>query len=293
MDPTVPAGAARLLDFVRLIEVSTEERPGYEVIYGFNQDKLPKPLTSMTIDEVQAAQASWTSRFGSSAAGGYQFMRATLGDLKRELGLRGGQILDANLQDRLGYHLLKRRGYEEFIAGSIDRTEFGKRLAMEWASFPVLAAVRGAHQQLARGQSYYAGDRLNKALVSPERFEVVIDEALVLARAVPAHPVPLPRPEPTVIVQPLPAPIGHNGGPVLEPGYEHVSKPSPVEQSSKAVGAGKWAAIAGALWTAVVAADVLPPAFATPEFVAAVTAIITAAAGAIGSYRAPKNAEPA
>jgi hypothetical protein len=58
------------------------------------------------------------------------------------------------------------------------------------------------------------------------------------------------------------------------------------------VGAAKWAAIAGALWTAVVAADVLPPAFTTPKFIAAVTAAIGAVAGAVGSYRAPKNAEP-
>ncbi|MCO6386341.1 hypothetical protein [Aliihoeflea sp. 40Bstr573] len=288
MDPTVPAGAARLLDFARQTEVGTEEPRGYDVIYGFNQDKLAKPVTQMSVDEVLAQQSSWSSRFGSSAAGAYQFMRATLGDLKRELNLRGGQIMDANLQDRLAYHLLKRRGYEQFIAGSIDRTEFGKRLAQEWASFPVLAAVRGAHQQLARGQSYYAGDRLNKALVSPERFEAVIDEALALARAPVAAPVPLPRPEP----EPIYPPIGHNGGPPLEPVHPRNPKPSPVEQSAKAVGAGKWAAIAGALWTAVVSVDVLPPAFTTPEFVAAVTAMITAVAGAVGSYRAPKNAEP-
>ncbi len=104
-------------------------------------------------------------------------------------------------------------------------------------------------------------------------------------------PLTIPA-EPIIGPQPLPAPIGHNGGPPLGPGYEHTPKPSPVEQSAKAVGAGKWAAIAGALWTAVVAADVLPAAFTTPEFIAAVTAFIGAAAGAIGAYRAPKNAEP-
>lgn len=108
--------------------------------------------------------------------------------------------------------------------------------------------------------------------------------------------------QPEIIVRPIPPieetpmphfpPIGHNGGPPLEPGYEHPPRPSPVEQSAKAVGAGKWAAIAGALWTAVVAADVLPAAFTTPEFIAAVTAFIGATAGAIGAYRAPKNAEP-
>jgi lysozyme len=103
-----------------------------------------------------------------------------------------------------------------------------------------------------------------------------------------AVPVPKPRPDEEA---PMPAPIGHDDGPTLDPQISRPA-PSPVEQSAKAVGAAKWAAIAGALWTAVVAADVLPPAFTTPEFIAAVTAAIGAVAGAVGSYRAPKNAEP-
>lgn len=146
MDKTVPAGAALLLDFIRLTETGKADRSSYDVIYGHNEGKLPQPITTMTIGEVVDAQSSFTRRFKSSASGGYQFMRATLQDLSRELGLRGTQIFDPNLQDELGYHLLKRRGYEEFMAGKIDRTEFGKRLAQEWASFPVLAAVYGAHR---------------------------------------------------------------------------------------------------------------------------------------------------
>jgi muramidase (phage lysozyme) len=281
MDPTVPRGAAELLDFIRQTEVGRQDRASYDVIYGFNQKHLAKPVTTMTVDEVIAAQAGWTKRFGSSATGGYQFMRATLTDLKRELGLSGSQVLDPNLQDRLGYHLLKRRGYEQFVAGLINRTEFGKRLAMEWASFPVLAATKGAHRSLSRGQSYYSGDRLNKALVPAERVEAVLDQVLVAARSpvaeaeyfppVPAPvPVPIPRPE-------------------LETIEARPDRPTPVEQSTKAVGAGKWAAIAGAIWTTIVAADVLPPQFTTPEFVAAVTALIAAVAGTIGAYRAPPN----
>ena len=123
MDRTVPIAAARMLDFIRATEVGTDGPSGYQVIYGFNQDKLPTPITQMTIDAVIAAQASFTKRFGSSATGGYQFMRATLKDLKRELGLRGTQVLDPDLQDRLGYHLLKRRGYEAFMAGRMSRED--------------------------------------------------------------------------------------------------------------------------------------------------------------------------
>ena len=174
MDKTVPAGAAILLDFIRKTEVGRTDRASYDVIYGHNQNKLSKPITSMTIGELVDAQASFTKLFKSSASGGYQFMRKTLQDLSRELRLNGRQIFDPDLQDRLGYHLLKRRGYEEFMGGKISMTEFAKQLAMEWASFPVLAATKGAHGQLKRGQSYYDGDELNKALVTPEAIEAAL-----------------------------------------------------------------------------------------------------------------------
>ncbi len=35
---------------------------------------------------------------------------------------------------------------------------------MEWASLPVLADSQGDRQRIRRGQSYYAGDGLNRAL---------------------------------------------------------------------------------------------------------------------------------
>lgn len=176
MDKTVPSGAAILLDFIYTTETSRKAPECYAVIYGHNQDKLPKPLTSMTYGEVVDAQKSWSKRFGSSAAGAAQFMRATLIDLANaNPSLRGDQLFAGDLQDRLAYKLLIRRGYDEFMAGKLSRTEFGKRLAQEWASFPVLVATKGAHRDLKRGQSYYAGDGLNKALVSPEKVEAMLD----------------------------------------------------------------------------------------------------------------------
>lgn len=175
MDKTVPKKAAMLLDFIRKTEVGTTELRGYDIIYGNNQNKLPKPITQMTIDELIAAQPSFTKRFKSSASGGYQFMRATLQGLKTELKLRGSQIFDPDLQDRLGYHLLKRRGYDGWVSGKLSDVSFAKQLAQEWASFPVLAPTKGAHQQLKRGQSYYAGDALNKALVTPEAIEILLN----------------------------------------------------------------------------------------------------------------------
>jgi hypothetical protein len=74
------------------------------------------------------------------------------------------------------------------MSGTITPTEFGNRLAMEWASFPVLSAINGKR----RGQSYYAGDGQNHALVSPE----AVERTLASLRAAPT-PIVAPR-APTV-----------------------------------------------------------------------------------------------
>lgn len=220
MDKTVPAGAAMLLEFI--YETETKKKPPacYDVIFGNRQSALEKPLTQMTIAEVLAAQRTWSTKawakkFGSdkasSAAGAPQLMRNTLTGLVKELRLSGAQRLDGNLQDRLGFHLLKRRGYDEFVAGRMTRNEYGKRLAQEWASFPVLVATKGQKRQVKRGQSYYAGDGLNKALVAPKGVEAVLDQVKAVAGA-PAQPdpkpAPIPQPEPVIVEKPVVADPG-------------------------------------------------------------------------------------
>ncbi|RWX71882.1 peptidoglycan-binding protein, partial [Mesorhizobium sp. M2A.F.Ca.ET.039.01.1.1] len=191
MDKTVPSGAAMLLAFIGGIEAPH----GFDTVYGNNQARLPKPLTSMTIDEVIAAGPRWTRSFGSSAAGFLQFMRATLIRLKKKLGLSGKELLDGPMQMALGYELLKERGFAEFMAGTKSRTAFGLGLAQEWASFPVLApTVKGsgkAKRTLKRGQSYYDGDGVNKVLIAPAKVEAMLDKVKGSAAAA-AAPDPAP-----------------------------------------------------------------------------------------------------
>lgn len=215
MDKTVPPGAALLLDFIRETEVGTKDRRGYDIIYANRQGKLPKPITSMTIAELQRHQAKgWPA--SSTASGGYQFMRVTLAGLRNELGLRDEQIFDPDLQDRLGFHLLKRRGYEQFVAGKMSRADFGKRLAQEWASFPVLEDTIGSERKVKRGQSYYAGDGVNKALVSPAKVEKVLSTVLAVASAAPPpaeapEPVTAPEQPPKDNVRPEPPVASQKG----------------------------------------------------------------------------------
>jgi muramidase (phage lysozyme) len=210
MNRAIPAGAAILLASIREIETGKADRSAYDVIYGHKQGKLPKPLTSMTYGEIIDTQKSWSKNHGSSAAGAYQFMRATLIDLaKSNPSISGSDKFTPQIQDQLGYQLLLRRGYSEFMAGKISRTEFGKRLAQEWASFPVLAGVKGAHRQVARGETYYAGDKLNKALVTPERIERLLDQVKAAgAQLVPSPVAPVPSPHPETAEEGAPEPVG-------------------------------------------------------------------------------------
>lgn len=168
---SVPAPAKRLLDFIASIEAPE----GYDTVYGNHQGKLAKPLTSWTVDEIIGAKPTFTARFGSSACGRYQFMRDTLVSLKRRVPLDGDEAFTPELQDALAYRLLLDRGYARFMAGRMSVQAFGLALAQEWASFPVLASVKGAHRTVARGETYYAGDRLNRALVAPEKVEAALN----------------------------------------------------------------------------------------------------------------------
>jgi hypothetical protein len=62
MDKTVPAGAALLLEFIYETETSKKPPKCDEVMFGGRQGELPKPLTQMTLDEVQLAQRTWSTK---------------------------------------------------------------------------------------------------------------------------------------------------------------------------------------------------------------------------------------
>lgn len=208
MDKAIPLPAARILDFIGNIEAPK----GYGTIYGNNQNKLAVPLTEMTLGDVIAEQATWTKRFKSSACGRYQFMRATLIMLRTQLGLSNLDKFTPDYQDRLGFELLKRRKYAKWLSGEISHDDFMVELAKEWASFPVPKDMKGAHRAVKRGETYYAGDKLNKSLVDPAKVWTLLQDARkgvnVPKELAPEPELPLePAPLPPVEQKPLPAPV--------------------------------------------------------------------------------------
>lgn len=204
----IPAAARTLLDFIYKTETGHIGLKAYNTVFGHNEAKLKKPVVEMTFDQVVKGGRARTKAFGSSAIGAAQFMRDTLddadtiADLKGEMGLSGRELFDGDLQDRLAYHLLKRRGWRGFVAGTLSVEKFGLALAKEWASFPVLKAVKGAHRKVQRGQTFYAGDGLNKSLVKPETVEAVLAKVKAMALAEADRPAPVPEPRPDVPAKP-------------------------------------------------------------------------------------------
>lgn len=159
--PAPKRGVSGLLDLI-----GKHEAPGgYDQVYGGSKIQPPKPITSMTVGEVLAWQdRSVAAGSKSSAAGRYQFLRKTLRSLVREGAVSMGDRFDKATQDRLATRLMERRGLGNYLAGKISETEFAQSLSKEWASLP--AATKDKKGRAANGQSYYAGDGLNRALTN-------------------------------------------------------------------------------------------------------------------------------
>lgn len=142
-----------------------ESRNDYNIVYHGSKIRTPKPLVQMTVQEVRNWQdKSVRNGSASSAAGYYQIIRDTMDYLIRKGVIQRGELFNEACQDRAGVGLLERRGLSQYRAGQISATQFAQNLSMEWASLP--AITRDKRGRAAAGQSYYAGDGLNRSLTS-------------------------------------------------------------------------------------------------------------------------------
>ena len=141
-----------------------ESRHNYNIIYGGQT----RPLTSWNVARVLEFQQSLrTQGAASSAVGAYQFIYVTLNRLVSKMGISRSATFSQSLQDKLALELLKERGLEAYVSGRMSRAQFMLNIAKEWASFP----------RDGSGLSYYHGDGLNKALVSPRVVENTLNRA--------------------------------------------------------------------------------------------------------------------
>lgn len=169
-------GVQGLLDFLGKFESGNN----FNAYFAHARNDNDPRLTSMLLGSV----VDWQREFvrggsPSSAAGKYQIIRPTLQTLIRDMNLDATRVrFSSDTQDAMARHLLKRRKLDDYIAGQLSTEAFALNIAKEWASMPVIAAVRGSKgHMLQPGQSYYAGDGLNKSLVGIESYRRALEGA--------------------------------------------------------------------------------------------------------------------
>lgn len=152
----------------------------YEIVWGGIPKSLrPEKLTALSVAQIINWQTNIrNSGFDSTAAGKYQIISTTMRNIVAQMRFDTSRLFDEGTQDEMACHLLKGRGFQRFLDGKIDADAMAVNLAKEWASLPVPHDMHGASRNIKAGQSYYAGDGLNKAHASVAE----VERALAIAR---------------------------------------------------------------------------------------------------------------
>lgn len=155
-----PDGLRGLLDRISLGEGTSDAKArakgynsGYDVTlgYGAYHRQTSKPISEMTLAEVKRLQDEMLRHpanvHNSSAVGKYQIVGKTLRSLQEQMGLRDDEVYSPETQERMARHLLKGRGLDKFLAGTMPANRFQDQLAQEWASVGTSATGRSAWGQ--------------------------------------------------------------------------------------------------------------------------------------------------
>ena len=150
-----PISAKPLLDLIARVE----SKGNYNAYFG-NAGNTSIKFTEMSIADVLSWQEDFIAAgHPSSAVGRYQIISTTLKGLVQQLNIDTNQPFNEAMQDSMAVALLERRGATEYVNNQIDERQFAAELAKEWAALP---KILGSSPE----QSYYAGDGLNRALVT-------------------------------------------------------------------------------------------------------------------------------
>ena len=171
LDSSVTTGMlAPLLDLI-----GRAEGAGYNTVYGGSKIRPPKAITSMSISELLSWQSqSIAAGSISTAAGRYQIIKGTLESIISSGTFNINDVYSPINQDIAGIYLLKVRGLNNFITGVIDANVFANKLAMEWASFPLVTGPN-------TGYSYYSGVAGNASRISPSEVLTVLNNLKIAA----------------------------------------------------------------------------------------------------------------
>ena len=138
-------------------------------------------LVQMTCSEVQRFQQQRLDQgHRSTACGRYQFIKKTLTEAIKVSGIDPLTTrYTPDIQDYLILSILKTyRKLDEWVAGTYTTPRFMIKLSQEFASMPVPYQMQGQSRIVNKGQSYYAGDGLNKAHHDPDSLFTQLNDIL-------------------------------------------------------------------------------------------------------------------
>jgi len=155
---TLTSFAANDVEFLNLMG-NLEGPRGFATVSDLVPTLPQRPITEMTLAEVLEYQRGIRSLGTvSSAAGRYQFIYPTLSELLERHDITHTLIFDGEVQTYLARVLMHRCGFYE---RDTHLLVLGNCLAGVWAALPLVSGPLA-------GESAYAGDGINRALVEPE-----------------------------------------------------------------------------------------------------------------------------
>lgn len=110
---------------------------GYDTTFSYGKyDPVNRPISTMTLGEIKQFQNGMIANGApSSAVGRYQFIRKTLKEVQRQMGLSDDTVFDAKTQDdMIVYRLNKMRNMDKWKAGKMSDDKFQLGLSQEFAS---------------------------------------------------------------------------------------------------------------------------------------------------------------
>jgi muramidase (phage lysozyme) len=133
----------------------TDKGRGYNETLGYGAfTGGPQNLVGMTLDQIDKLQTQMLrnprNRFNSSAVGRYQIVRTTLRRLRQQLGLKGDELYDEAMQDRLARRLYQQRGNNP--AGLRNEWEGLRRVPGDEISRSYAESIRRSSDALVRRQ---------------------------------------------------------------------------------------------------------------------------------------------
>ncbi len=194
-----------------LSAIRSKEAPkGYGQVYSGIPGKEQVDVSKMTVGGVLAWQSSLRKRkvSKSTAAGAYQFIYLTLAQTVKEMGIPLESRFDKTLQDRMAIYLLQKRGLGEYMDGKLAPEAFANNIAKEWASVPVVTAIKGQKRLVKPGQSYYSVDGLNKAHQDPKAILALVKAIRVPEKVMPSMRAVSGNSSPSAIDEAIRATLG-------------------------------------------------------------------------------------